>query len=100
MRDFYSKFSLPLSNLAVAIFGLLTASLMLSGLFHPYYTLMVLGTLLPLGIWYPVYIWAHLAERLQHCPALAAFAPNLALSGLALLFLTGLLLQRPQQAEG
>lgn len=99
LRDFYTRFSLPLSNLAAAIFGLLTASLMLSGLFQPYYTLLMLGTLLPLGLWYQTYSWAYTAESLQAYPALSAFAPNLALGGLALLFLLGLVLQRPRQAE-
>jgi len=98
LRDFYSKFSLPLSNLATAIFGLLTASLMLSGLFHPYYTLIVIGTLLPLGIWYPTYLWAYMSSSMQDWPLLSAFAPNLALTGLALIFLLGLLLPQRQEA--
>lgn len=93
-RDFYSKFSLPLANLACALFGLMTASLMLSGMFHPYYTLLMIGTVLPLGLWY----WLYSALATDHYPALfSAFAPNLALAAVALLFLIGLLLPGPHQ---
>lgn len=94
MRDYYAKFSLPLANLVCAIFGLMTASLMLSGMFHPYYTLIVIGSILPLGLWYQTYSFAA-SDQLD--PLLAAHLPNLALLAVALIFLLGLVLPGAHQ---
>lgn len=92
-RDYYIKFSIPLANLAFALFGLMTASLMLSGMFHPYYTLIAIGAILPLGLWYNVYSFA---QNDRFAPLLSAFMPDLVLAGVALLFLVGLILPGPR----
>lgn len=93
LLDYYTKMSLPLGALACALFGLLTASLMLSGLFQPLYTLLLIGGLLPLSLWYIVYSLAMADTHLP--PVWAAFIPDLSLAGLSLLFLIGLFLQLP-----
>ncbi len=93
--DYYTKFSLPLLNFAAAFFGLLTASLMLSGVFHPYYTLFSIGTLLPLAIVYVTSFGNTGLDSFRTAvenPFWQAFLPNLVLLGMVMFILPGLLL--------
>lgn len=93
---YYQKFSLPLGALAFALYGLLTASLMLSGLFHPRYTLIVIGFVIPFG----GYLMLHslvLSERFS--PLLNAFLPDLVMVAISLVFLLGMLMQLPKTAQ-
>lgn len=94
LTNYYLKLALPLAAPVFALFGLLTASLMLSGLFHPLYTLLMIGGVLPLGIWYGVYALA-LGQHAE--AAIAAFAPTLTIAAVALFFLFGLFLQLPRR---
>lgn len=99
--DYYTKFSLPLMSLVYTFFGILTAGLMLSGLFHPLYTLLGIGSALPLFSTYLIYaivrgpnnLWFHLPESSK--PLFEAFAPNLLLTSIACVFLVGLMLPQP-----
>lgn len=89
-KDYYSKLSLPLSGLSFALYGLLTASLMLSGLFQPHYTLTTLGVLCPLSLYYLSYSLP-LSEKLSSWQE--AVIPNLLILGISGLYLIGMLLQ-------
>lgn len=99
--DYYTKFSLPLMSLVYTFFGILTAGLMLSGLFHPLYTLLGIGSALPLFSTYLIYaivrepnnLGFHLPESSK--PLFEAFAPNLLLTSIACVFLVGLMLPQP-----
>ncbi len=93
---YYQKFSLPLGALAFALYGLLTASLMLSDLFHPRYTLIVIGFVIPFG----GYLMLHnlvLSDRFS--PMLNAFLPDLVIVAISLVFLLGMLMQLPKTAH-
>lgn len=94
LKAYYSKFALPLGALAFALYGLLTASLLLSGLFHPGYTFGLLGVILPQSLWFVVNNIAFADTTLD--PALNAFLPDLALLAVSLPFLLGLILQLPR----
>jgi len=89
--DFYTKFSLPLSNLSSALLGGMIGVLMASGLFQPLYTLVVLGGMLTILFWYQLYALSASDYWLNaHNIVWMSFLPDLVLAGVALLVLTGI----------
>ncbi|HEY9844281.1 MAG: LptF/LptG family permease [Candidatus Sericytochromatia bacterium] len=99
--DYYNKLFLPMEALSFSLYGLLTASLMLSGLFQPVYTFVMIGIVMPLGLAYTFYAIATNAMQTPGSlsPLLAAFLPDLVIAGISLVFLLGLLLARPEPAN-
>jgi hypothetical protein len=84
--DFYNKFSLSLTSLAFAIWGLLAARLTQHKI-APFWLIMAtIGTVLPILFWYFVYTWSNIAGSASHIqPLLASFLPIFSLGGVGLI---------------
>ncbi|MGV3524028.1 MAG: LptF/LptG family permease [Candidatus Sericytochromatia bacterium] len=95
--DFYTKITLPLAALSNGLYGMVTAMLMVSGLFQPLYTLVVMGVLVPSLLWFILYGIGVSHNSLN--PLLGAVLPNSVILGIAVVFLLGIWLQQRSLAK-